>query len=61
LAQRDEIGVGVLVDPTTPDHKFLSEIANVGDWATKAAYAEFGESEQHLPRRAGSIVFLNRL
>ena len=58
LAQRDEIGEGGFVDPAAPDHKFFPEIANVGDWTAKAAHAELGESEQHLPRRAGSIVFL---
>jgi hypothetical protein len=48
LAQRDQIGEGGLVDPATPDHEFLSEIANVGDRTAKATYAELGESEQHL-------------
>jgi hypothetical protein len=45
LAQRDEIGERRLVDPTTPDHEFLSEITDVGDRTAKAAYAELGESE----------------
>jgi hypothetical protein len=61
LAQRDEIGEGGLVDSATPDHEFLSEIADVSDRTAKAADAEFRESEQHLPRRAGSIDFLNSL
>ena len=47
LAQRDEIGEGGLVDPATPDHELLSEIADVGDRTAEAAYAELGESEQY--------------
>jgi hypothetical protein len=53
LAQRNEIGVGVFVEPTTSDNEFLSEIANVSNRSTKAGYSEFAESEQHLQWRPG--------
>ena len=49
LAKRDQIGENGFVDPATPDYKFVSEIAYVGNRPAKAAHAEFGESEQHLP------------
>jgi len=60
LAKRDQIGENGFVDPATPDYKFVSEIANVGDWTAEATYAELGESEQNLQGRAGSTA-LNRL
>lgn len=57
LAQCNEIGVGVFVEPTTPDDEFVSEIANVGNRSTKAGYSQFAESEQHFQRRTRSITF----
>ena len=59
LAQRNEIGEYVFVEPAASDNKLLSEIANVGNRSTKARYAKFAESEQHLQWRTGSIVLLN--
>jgi hypothetical protein len=41
----------VLVEPTTPNDELFSKITNVGNRSTKATYAEFAESEQHLEWR----------
>jgi hypothetical protein len=48
----------VLVEPTTPDDKFVSEIANVGNRSAEAAYSELAESEQYFQRRPGLANFL---
>src|ERR671937_628304 len=53
LAKRHDVGVAFLVDPFAPDHQFVAEIAEMGDRPTERAHAQFGESSEHFPGRAG--------
>lgn len=57
LAERHEIGIRLLVEPSPAYDKFLAEVPDVSNWPAKAAHAEFAECEQHFPRRARPIIF----
>ena len=50
LAQRHEIGIGMLVKPASLDDELLTEVSNVSDRPAKAADAEFAEGKQHFER-----------
>jgi hypothetical protein len=60
LAQRDKIGVSLLVEPAAVNYELLPEIADVGDRAAEAAHAELRESAQDLERGPGLITIFDR-
>ena len=47
LAETDEIGVGMLVEPAPPHDELFAEIPDMGDGPAKAAHAELAEGEEH--------------
>ncbi len=51
LAQPDEIGVGVLIEPLPADHELVAEIANMGDRATEAGQPKLEEDTQDFKDR----------
>jgi hypothetical protein len=59
LAKCYEIGIGMLVKPTSLDDELLAEISDVGNRSAKAGDAKFAEGEQRFERRTGSTMLLN--
>ncbi len=53
LAQRDEIGVGLLAQPLPAPHQLLAEIAEMRHRSAEGGEAELQEDAEHLARRAG--------
>src|SRR6185437_9776823 len=51
LAQSNEIGKGMLVDPSAPDDEFVPEIADVSDRSTEAGQPKPGEDAEYFHRR----------
>ncbi len=51
LAERDQIRIGLLVEPVPAGDEFVAEIADMGDRAPEATDAELEENQQHLERR----------
>ena len=52
LAQSDEIGEGMLVNPLASDDEFVPKIADVSDRSTEAGQPKPGEDAEHFHRRA---------
>ena len=53
LAETDEIGIGVLVDPLSPHDELVAKISDVSDRAAETGQPELEKYPQHLDRRAG--------
>jgi len=51
LAEPDEIGEGVFVDPLPAHDKLVAEVADVGDWTTEACEPELRKYPEHFDRR----------
>ena len=56
LAQRDEIGIGLLVEPAPAHHEFVAEIADMSDRTAEAADPQFEEDQQDLERGTPSSL-----
>src|SRR5690606_35800422 len=52
LAERHEIGVARLVDPSAARHELVAEVAEMRDRTSEGRHAEFEESEKDLDRGA---------
>jgi hypothetical protein len=55
LAQADEIGVGVLVDPRTAHDELVAKGSDVRDRAAEAGQPQLEEDAKYLERRAAMI------
>ena len=53
LAEADEIGIGVFVQPATAHDEFVTKIADVSDRPAEAGDAELEEGKQNFERRTG--------
>ena len=58
LAQRHEIGIGPLVDPSAANHERFPEVSQVRDGSAKGGQAELEEGEENAP---GGLAFRRRL
>ena len=52
LAQGDEIGIGLLVEPAAPRHEFIAKISQVRDRAAERRESQPEKYHQHLENRA---------
>src|SRR5262249_14229311 len=48
LTQRNDVGKRGFIDPFAPSDKFLTEIANMRDWATKRGKPQPEKRKKHL-------------
>ena len=53
LAEADEIGIGVFVQPAAAHDEFVTKIADVSDRPAEAGDAELEEGKQNFERRTG--------
>ena len=58
LAEADEIGIGVFVQPAAAHDEFVAKIADVSDRPAEAGDAELEEGKQNFERRTGPAVSL---
>jgi hypothetical protein len=56
LAQPDKIGIGVFVDPFSPDHELVAEVADMRDRAAEAGQPELEEDAEHFQRAGTGAV-----
>jgi hypothetical protein len=52
LAQRHEVGVGALIEPSPPRHELLPEVAEMRNRAAERGEPKLQEGGEHLTRTA---------
>jgi hypothetical protein len=60
LAQPDEIGISLFVDPAAADDELLPEIPDVSDRPAEAGEAQLEEDKENFKRRTCLPVFIAR-
>ena len=56
LAERDDIGIGCLVEPAAARDELVAEIAEMRDRAAEGGQAEPQEDEEDPPRAVGEVM-----
>src|SRR6201999_4661690 len=51
LAERDEIGIGLLVEPAAAGDELVAKISDMGAWPSEASQAKPEKDQQHLGGR----------
>jgi hypothetical protein len=61
LAQVDEVGEGVLIDPLSPQDELVAEVTEVGDRAAETGQPQFEKDQEHFSRRGDTGVPVDRV
>src|SRR6516164_2080888 len=59
LAERDDVGIGRLVQPSAPFHKLGSKIAEMCDRTAERGQSQAKKSAQHLERRTALLCMVH--
>jgi len=60
LAQRDQVGVALIVKPAATGYEFVTEISDVGDRSSETTHAQSEKDQQHVDCCAVCAAFRRR-